>query len=62
VHGATYLRNAKLPVDPWDHAYVYEPPEPGNPEPRIYTLGRDGMVGGTGEDADVDNASIRDGE
>lgn len=58
-NGATYLRRKEILVDPWNRAYVYEPPEPGRPSPRIYTLGRDGRPGGTGEDADVDNESIR---
>lgn len=59
VNGATYLRRKEMLVDPWDRAYVYDPPELGRPNPRIYTLGRDGLPGGIGEDADVDNESIR---
>ncbi len=60
LNGATYMKAQVLPKDPWDRDYVYEPPSPGNPVPKIYTLGRDGRAGGTGEDADVDNISIRD--
>lgn len=62
VNGATYLRRKEMLVDAWDRAYVYDPPEPGRPNPRIYTLGRDGVPGGIGEDADVDNESIRNGD
>ncbi len=61
VNGATYLRSTVLPKDAWERDYVYEPPSPGMPGPKIYTLGRDGRSGGTGEDADVDNVSIREG-
>jgi general secretion pathway protein G len=62
VNGATYLRAKVLPKDAWDRDYLYDPPSPGNPLPKIYSLGRDGRTGGTGEDADVDNISIRNEE
>ena len=43
-----------LPDDPWGRAYVYVSPGVTNPESYdLYTLGRDGQVGGEGEDADV---------
>jgi len=46
-----YLSKA-VPLDPWDRAYVYRSPgEHG--EYDLYTLGKDGKPGGTGEDADV---------
>ena len=38
----------ELIVDPWDNAYVYEPPGEGK-ELVLYSLGRDGAPGGVGE-------------
>lgn len=41
-------------LDPWGRPYVYVSPGRANPESfDLYTLGRDGRVGGDGEDADV---------
>jgi general secretion pathway protein G len=59
VNGETYLRSTKPLKDPWGNEYLYEAPSPSSREPRVYTLGRDGVVGGSGEDADIDNESIR---
>lgn len=43
-----------LPVDPWGRPYVYVSPGTINPQSYdLYSLGRDGRQGGTGEDADV---------
>jgi len=43
-----------LPTDPWGRAYVYTQPGKENPTSfDLYTLGRDGKIGGEGEDADV---------
>jgi len=48
-----YLRK-DIPLDPWGHAYVYVAPGLVNPTSYdLYTLGRDGKVGGTGEDSDL---------
>jgi general secretion pathway protein G len=48
-----YLRQA-VPLDPWGHAYVYVSPGIANPASYdLYTLGKDGRVGGDGENADV---------
>jgi general secretion pathway protein G len=48
-----YLRKA-VPLDPWGHAYVYVSPGRVNPKSYdLYTLGRDGRIGGTDEDADI---------
>jgi hypothetical protein len=60
MNGYRYLDMESIPVDPWDRPYIYVQPSPGNPEPRILTLGADGRVGGTGDDEDLDNESIRD--
>lgn len=61
-NGNTYLQQRQVPKDPWGNEYEYEPPYAGEPRPRVYTLGRDNAVGGEGEDADLDNFMIRDGE
>ena len=48
-----YLRRV-VPDDPWGTPYVYAAPGRANPASYdLYTLGRDGKVGGEGEDADV---------
>lgn len=45
-----YLK--KMPVDPWKNPYQYLNPGESHPYD-IYTLGADGVRGGTGEAADV---------
>jgi general secretion pathway protein G len=48
-----YLRRA-VPIDPWGRSYVYLSPGIENPgQYDLFSLGRDGRVGGIGEDADV---------
>lgn len=48
-----YLKKG-LPVDPWDKPYLYKyPGEHG--ELDVFSYGRDGTPGGTGEDADITN-------
>lgn len=48
-----YLRQ-EVPMDPWGQPYVYLAPGTVNPESYdLYSLGRDGQVGGLGEDADI---------
>ncbi len=48
-----YLRKP-VPVDPWGRAYQYLSPGRANPDAfDLFTLGKDGRVGGTGEDADI---------
>ena len=54
-NGHTYLKQKKLPLDPWKNEYAYEPPGPGEPRPRIISYGKDGVPGGDGEDRDIDN-------
>ena len=46
-----YLKKA-LPNDPWGHAYVYRVPG-SRGEYDLFSLGRDGKPGGSGEDADI---------
>jgi len=57
-NGERYLDQSEPPVDPWGHEYQYEP-EPGNRKYRLYTLGADGVQGGEGENADVDNEDVK---
>lgn len=46
-----YLKKA-VPMDPWGHAYVYRVPgQKGDFD--LFSYGRDGKAGGTGEDADI---------
>ena len=45
-----YLRKP-VPLDPWGHPYVYRSPGEHGPYD-LYSLGRDGRDGGSGEDAD----------
>lgn len=48
-----YLR-ASVPLDPWGRPYTYVAPGIVNPTSYdLYTLGRDGRIGGEGEDADI---------
>jgi general secretion pathway protein G len=49
--GGPYLKKA-VPNDPWGRAYVYHVPGTKG-EFDLYSLGRDGKPGGTGEDADI---------
>jgi general secretion pathway protein G len=46
-----YLKKA-VPTDPWGRAYVYRTPGQKG-EFDLFSLGRDGKPGGTGEDADI---------
>ena len=46
-----YLKKA-LPNDPWGRAYVYRVPGQKG-EFELFSYGRDGKAGGTGDDADV---------
>jgi general secretion pathway protein G len=48
-----YLRQP-VPVDPWGRPYLYSAPGTANPTAYdLYTLGKDGQLGGTGEDEDI---------
>jgi general secretion pathway protein G len=48
-----YLRKT-VPLDPWGRAYVFVSPGKENPGSYdLYSLGRDGKLGGEGEDADI---------
>lgn len=45
----------KIPQDPWQREYLYLSPGENGRAYEIYTLGADGVRGGTGQDADISN-------
>lgn len=45
----------KIPSDPWQREYLYLSPGENNKPFEIYTLGADGVRGGSGQDADISN-------
>jgi type II secretion system protein G len=50
----TYI--AEIPLDPWGQEYTYHTPRilhGAKDKYELFTLGRDGKIGGTGEDADI---------
>lgn len=54
--GRTYFGESRaVPLDPWGHPFLYEPPRPDHPNPRVYSLGADARPGGEGENTDVDS-------
>lgn len=60
-NGHSYLKQRFWPEDPWGLGYIYEPPTSGEPRPKVYTLGRDGLPGGEGEDRDLSNLDLLEG-
>ena len=46
---------SSIPIDPWGREYIYEHPSRKNSKYDLYTLGADGIEGGSGEDSDVGN-------
>jgi general secretion pathway protein G len=52
-----YLKDGKLPLDPWDADYVYESPDEGRTF-KIISFGKDGLEGGEGFDADIDSSNL----
>lgn len=61
LKGRTYLDTTRVPKDPWGRAYIYEPPGPGHPKPRVLSYGKDGRPGGEGDDTDLDSDSLATG-
>ena len=49
-----YVTRRELPVDPWGRPYNYRSPGQ-NGEFDIFSLGADNQIGGTGENADINN-------
>ena len=51
-----YLRERRLPDDPWGNPYLYESPGQNNPHAYdIWSWGADGEAGGSGVDAEIGN-------
>ena len=48
-----YVRDARGLIDPWGRPYLYRAPGSAGTPYEIASLGRDGSVGGAGEDADI---------
>jgi general secretion pathway protein G len=44
-----------IPLDPWGREYIYEYPATKSSSYDLYTLGADGLEGGTGENTDFGN-------
>ncbi len=53
-----FLDQAVVPLDPWDHPYVYT--QPGEHGPfDIVCYGADGQPGGEGPDADIESWNLK---
>lgn len=50
-----YLRKRELPSDPWGNQYIYACPGKNSPDYDLFSHGKDGTGGGTGDDADITN-------
>jgi general secretion pathway protein G len=53
-----YLEKGIVPKDPWGKAYLYLSPGVNLPEFDIVSYGKDGVKGGEGEFADIENWNI----
>jgi len=61
-NGKTYIKGySSVPKDPWKNEYVFVPGDASG-DYMIVSYGKDGMPGGEGEDADIDNFTIREGK
>jgi general secretion pathway protein G len=47
-----YLSKA-VPTDPWGNAYVYQSPGSDGRDYELYSYGKDGQRGGSGDGADI---------
>ena len=59
--GNSYLNRETVPKDPWGNEYFYEPPTSGQ-NYVVGTYAKDGQAGGEGDDRDLTNVMIRNGE
>jgi len=59
--GFTILEGESVPKDPWGFEYFYEPPVTGD-NFIVGSYGKDGAAGGDGENRDITNVMIRNGE
>lgn len=62
VNGYRFLDAEMVPRDPWKREYLYEPPTGTRNYPLVMTYGRDGVMGGEGQDRDLSNEMIKRGE
>ena len=62
ANGEAYIEGRKVPKDLLGYEFQYDPPMAGSRGYRVYTYGKDGVPGGEGEDMDVDNWMLEDGE
>ena len=46
---------SSIPLDPWGREYIYEYPPRKSKKFDLYTLGAEGMEGGSGDDTDIGN-------
>lgn len=53
-----YLEKGILPQDPWGHDFIYLSPGVKLPEFDLVSYGKDGVQGGEGEFADIENWNI----
>lgn len=53
-----YLEKGILPKDPWDNDYIYLSPGLHLPEFDLMSYGKDGVAGGEGDFADIENWNI----
>jgi general secretion pathway protein G len=53
-----YLEKGILPKDPWNKDYIYLSPGVNLPEFDLLSYGKDGVKGGEGEFADIENWNI----
>ncbi|MDB5296723.1 MAG: type secretion system protein GspG [Phycisphaerales bacterium] len=57
-HPEQYL--SKVPTDPWGRPYAYVEPGRGGQPYEVICLGKDGREGGTGENADLTSADLKE--
>lgn len=48
----------RVPLDPWDHRYVYISPGINGRDYDLESYGRDGEEGGAGDDSDIESWNI----
>jgi general secretion pathway protein G len=61
-NGHSFLDTEVVPKDPWGNEYVFEPALSGTAKFRVISYGKDGVPGGEGDDEDIDNIKIKNGE
>ena len=61
-NGQSFLDMETVPKDPWGNEYVFEPASSSSQKFRVISYGKDGIPGGEGDDTDIDNIKIKNGE